>query len=95
MTYEKLFNSLFHVFIYFTSLRSAIDGTVEVDGEPIPGVNIINNTTGNGTLTDFDGNFSIDNISEGDEIEFSYIGFTTQRIVYNGQTSLNISLEES
>ena len=79
MTYEKLFNGLFHVFIYFTSLQSAI-GTVEVDGEPIPGVNIINNSTGNGTLSDFDGNFSIDNLSEGDEIEFSYIGFTTQRV---------------
>ena len=90
-----------YLIVFFTFLFTLqtfgqqLTGTVEVDGEPIPGVNIINNTTGNGTLTDFDGNFSIDNISEGDEIEFSYIGFTTQRIVYNGQTSLNISLEES
>ena len=70
-----------------------LTGTVKVDGEPIPGVNIINNTTGNGALTDFDGNFSINNVSEGDEIEFSYIGFTTQTIIFNGQTNLNISLE--
>ena len=90
-----------YLMVFFTFLftlqafSQQLTGTVEVDGEPIPGVNIINNSTGNGTLSDFDGNFSIDNLSEGDEIEFSYIGFTTQRIVYNGQTNLSISLEES
>tara|TARA_X000000950_G_scaffold177507_1_gene215399 strand:+ start:399 stop:3416 length:3018 start_codon:yes stop_codon:yes gene_type:complete len=90
-----------YLMVFFTFLftlqafSQQLTGTVKVDGEPIPGVNIINIESGTGTLSDFDGNFSIDNLSEGDEIEFSYIGFQTQRVVFNGQTSLNISLEES
>ena len=72
-----------------------VKGTITSDGDPIPGVNIINTETGNGTLTDFDGNFIIEKVSDGDEIEFSYVGFATQRVVYSGQTELFIELEES
>ena len=72
-----------------------VKGTITSDGDPIPGVNIINTETGNGTLTDFDGNFIIEKVSDGDEIEFSYVGFATKRVVYSGQTELFIELEES
>ena len=82
-------------FLGFQAYGQQISGTVMSNGEPIPGENIINNTNGKGTLTDFDGNFTLDEVSEGDEVEFSYLGFKNQIIVYNGQTDISISLEES
>ena len=75
-------------FASFQAYGQQISGTVMSNGEPIPGVNIINITNGKGTLTDFDGNFTLDEVSEGDEVEFSYLGFKNQIIVYNGQTDI-------
>ena len=73
-------------------LSQAINGTVATEDGPIPGVNIINLNTGDGTMTDFDGNFILENLSMGDEIEFSFIGFKTEKIIFDGQTDVNISL---
>ena len=44
-----------------------------------------------GTATDFDGNFSI-SVDQGDVLVFSYVGYSTQEIAYNGQLSFNISM---
>ena len=65
------------------------------DGQPIPGVTILDledNT--NGTLTDFDGNFTI-NISSDGTLSVSFIGYVTQSISVSGQTNLNVTLEEN
>ena len=71
-----------------------ISGTVSgSDGLPIPGVNVIVVGTSTGAATDFDGNYSI-NVTNGDILQFSYIGFVTQLITINGQQSLNVSLVE-
>ena len=87
---------VFLMFLFtLQAFSQQIKGTITSDGEPIPGVNIINTETGDGTLTDFDGNFIIEKVSDGDVIEFSYVGFATQRVVYSGQTELFIELEES
>lgn len=85
----------FMFFLGFNAFSQNLIGTVSSSGEPLPGANVINLTTGNGTLTDFDGNFVLDKVTEGDEIEFSYIGFESQKMVYNGQANLSISLNES
>jgi CobQ-like glutamine amidotransferase family enzyme len=87
---------VFLMFLFtLQAFSQQVKGTITSDGDPIPGVNIINTETGDGTLTDFDGNFIIEKVSDGDEIEFSYVGFATQRVVYSGQTELFIELEES
>ncbi|MAO15633.1 TonB-dependent receptor [Flagellimonas pelagia] len=73
-----------------------VSGTVLDDsGVPLAGANIIEKGTTNGTQTDFDGNFSI-KVTDGDVIlTVSYIGFTTKEIPVNGQSVLNIVLQES
>ncbi|AXT51762.1 hypothetical protein D1818_13255 [Aquimarina sp. BL5] len=55
-----------------------MSGTVTdiVNETPLPGVNVIVKGTSNGVQTDFDGAYSI-NVSPGDVLVFSYIGFTT------------------
>lgn len=62
--------------------------------EPLPGVNVIVKSSVNGTTTDFDGNFILSNISKGDILVFSYLGFvTTERIVAEA-TTISIVLQE-
>lgn len=61
---------------------------------PIIGASIIEKgSTGNGTITDMDGNFSLKVPSNG-TIIISFIGYQTQEIPVNGKTSFTISLKE-
>lgn len=60
---------------------------------PLPGVNILIKGTATGTATDFDGNYQL-NVNTGDIIEFSYVGFVTQEITYNGQATIDVQLVE-
>ncbi|MBO6576026.1 MAG: carboxypeptidase-like regulatory domain-containing protein [Rhodothermales bacterium] len=66
--------------------------TDAVSGEPLIGVNVLIESTQQGTVTDLDGNYVILNVRPGDyTLVFSYIGFATQRInevrVITGQTT--------
>ena len=64
-------------------------------GAPLPGASIIEKGTTNGTQTDFDGNYSID-VNDGSAVlVFSYIGFSTKEVVVNGQSSINVTLDEN
>ncbi len=70
-----------------------VKGTV-VDnlGEPLAGVNIVEQGTTNGTMTDIDGNFTL-NVAKGRTLVFSFIGYSSKEVVANG-TKLNVTLEE-
>ncbi|MBT8182821.1 MAG: SusC/RagA family TonB-linked outer membrane protein, partial [Eudoraea sp.] len=72
-----------------------ITGTVvsATDNVPIPGVNIIVVNTTRGVQTDFDGNFSIE-VTSGESLSFSYLGFASQTIEITNQTTVNITLQE-
>ena len=58
-----------------------VSGTIvsKSDGQPIIGATILEQGTTNGTITDFDGKFSL-TVKQGAEISISYIGFKTQVI---------------
>ncbi|MDY4174587.1 MAG: SusC/RagA family TonB-linked outer membrane protein, partial [Bacteroidales bacterium] len=62
------------------------------DGQPLPGVNVLVKGTTNGTITDFDGNFSL-STENGATLVFSFLGFTNQEVVFTGQP-LKIALVE-
>ncbi len=72
-----------------------IQGTVkDVKGEALIGVNLKVKGTGNGTITDLDGRFSL-NVKKGDVLIISYTGYTTQNIKVSGaDKSLSIKMEE-
>ena len=62
-------------------------------GNPIPGVNILQETQkSNGTVTDFDGNFTI-SVSGESMLIFSYVGFITKKVETN-DSNLEVILEE-
>lgn len=63
-------------------------------GNPIPGVSVTLKNTTKGTVTDASGRFQL-NLTKGDVLVFSYIGFESQELVYNDQPTLDISLKEA
>ena len=65
----------------------------DADGQPLIGVNVVEKSTTNGTVTDINGNYSL-SVSEGATIVFSYIGFSEQEVAWDGRSPLNISLSE-
>ncbi|MFZ0490142.1 MAG: TonB-dependent receptor [Salegentibacter sp.] len=73
----------------------AVSGTVKEAGTgmPLPGVNIVQQNTTNGVVTDFDGNFSIDDISSGDVLVFSYVGYVTQEIQITDQRTIDVTMK--
>ncbi|WP_104735456.1 SusC/RagA family TonB-linked outer membrane protein [Hanstruepera ponticola] len=88
---------LFLLFILPTFMfgQNLVTGTVTEQSSslPLPGVNVIIKGTTTGTATDFDGNYQIQ-ASNGDVLVFSYIGYITKEITYNGEANLDIALDE-
>lgn len=66
------------------------DGT----GEPMIGVNVLVKGTTNGTITDFDGKFTISDVKNSDVLTITYVGYVQQSIPVGNQTSFNIILKE-
>ena len=70
-----------------------ITGTVVDAMGPVIGASIMEKGTTNGTVTDFDGNFSL-NVKPGATIVVSFIGFKTQEIAVGNQSTFNITMED-
>ncbi|WP_250434055.1 carboxypeptidase-like regulatory domain-containing protein [Hanstruepera flava] len=66
-----------------------VKGTVlDENGLPLPGVNIIQKGTTNGTQTNFDGEFKFpEKLNKGDVLSFSFLGYETREIIINSQNS--------
>ena len=62
-------------------------------GEPIIGANIVQQGTTNGIITDIDGNFTLE-VPADAQLVISYIGYKKVIVPVNGQTSLNIKMED-
>lgn len=78
--------------------RKAESGTVsgrvlDANGEPIIGATIIEKGTSNGTVTDFNGNFTL-NVAENATLEVSYIGYESQQCQAVAGVPLNLTLKE-
>ncbi|MBX2898838.1 MAG: SusC/RagA family TonB-linked outer membrane protein [Cyclobacteriaceae bacterium] len=65
--------------------------TAADDGSGIPGVNVLEKGTSNGTVTDSDGNFRI-NVGANATLVFSFVGYATQEVAVGSQSSVNVSL---
>lgn len=64
-------------------------------GESLIGVSIVQKGTTSGTLTDVDGNFTINLPNDNATLVISYIGYVTQEVSVKGKTELNITLNEN
>lgn len=78
-----------------SSYSQTITGNIkDIDGMGLPGVNIIEKGTSNGTISDLDGNFSITVSDRSAILIFSFVGYITQEIAVGDQTQVNVILEE-
>ncbi len=66
---------------------------VDQNGDPIIGANVVEKGSSNGTITDIDGNFSLQ-ISEKSILTVSYIGYETKDVKVGNQSKLQIALSE-
>lgn len=96
---KKVLNLLFVLGIlctYGMQAQTTVKGVV-VDAASnlgLPGVSVVVKGTSQGVTTDFDGNYSIEVSNAESTLQFSYVGFTTQEIAINGQSTINVSLVE-
>ena len=80
--------------IWATAQSNTVKGTVkDTFGEAVIGANVTEVGTSNGTITDIDGNFSL-NVSSKGQLRVSFIGYQSQTLDIAGQKTLNITLKE-
>ena len=95
-TFTKVRYGLVGLLLLFCAAVSAqtISGNVkDANGEPVIGATIMEQGTQNGTVTDFDGNFTL-KLQKGGNINVSYVGMKSQVIKTAGKSSVNVTLED-
>lgn len=80
-----------------TAQGKRITGTVTdaETGGPLPGINVVEKGTRNGTSTDFDGNYVINVAGDSAILVFSAIGYTEREMAVGGQSTINVTLTEN
>ncbi|MGQ1947924.1 SusC/RagA family TonB-linked outer membrane protein [Geofilum sp. OHC36d9] len=87
---------IFGLSMYAQESRLVSGRITDTDGEPLPGVNIIIRGTTNGTVSDFDGNYSLEvSNAPGAVLTFRFIGFKEKEVAVGTQSTINVSLESS
>ena len=72
-----------------------VSGTVlDKTGESVIGASVVVKGTTNGTITDFDGNFTLQNVPDNGTIQVSFVGYKTVDIPVKGQSIIKVILEE-
>jgi len=61
---------------------------------PLVGVNVSVENSNNGAVTDFDGNFSLSNVSSDSNLVFSYLGYQTTSVIVGMQSNISVVLQE-
>ena len=95
MLQRLMFTVLFAVCAITVSAQNKVTGTVvDANGEAIIGASVMVKGTSNGSVTDFEGNFTINNVPAKGNLVISYIGYRTQTVALNGQGKIDVTLEE-
>lgn len=82
-------------FCFLAYAQKTVTGTVkDATGEPMIGVSVIVDGTSNGSVTDFDGKFTVNKVPNNGVLRISYVGFKDQKVSVDGKSSINVVLEE-
>ncbi|HAW08492.1 MAG TPA: SusC/RagA family TonB-linked outer membrane protein, partial [Bacteroidetes bacterium] len=68
---------------------------MDAKGQPLPGVTVTIKGTTRGTVTDVDGNYSLNNIANNNTLIFSFVGMDKQEINIGNKTSVDVTMKES
>ena len=95
MKYNSVIRLLFAALILSSNVAYAqtiISGrVVDESGVSLPGVNVLEMNTTNGTATDVDGSYTL-KVQDNAALVFSYIGFLELEVPVNGRTTINITM---
>ncbi|MTI32242.1 SusC/RagA family TonB-linked outer membrane protein [Xanthovirga aplysinae] len=99
---NKKITFLLTITLLFFSISNAVSQDFSIsgkvtdeNGEGLIGVNVVVKSTGKGTITDIDGNYSLTVPEENNVLEFSFVGYKGQEFtITSSNSSLNITLEE-
>ncbi len=94
-----MMKSLLNLFLFVFLVSATVVGQHKItgkvtdeSGEPIPGVNVIEKETTNGTITNVDGVFNLEVSSDQSTLTVSFIGFKQQDIAVAGQSEINVTM---
>lgn len=77
---------------YSVAQKMNVQGNViDDEGFPLLGVTVVERGTQNGTITDLDGNYSL-NVDEFGILDFSYIGFVNESVPVNAQSTIDVTM---
>ncbi len=88
----KLFSNEKDIEIYLQDITVTGKVTSSEDGEGLPGVNVVVQGTSAGTVTDFDGNYSISVPAQEGILVYSSIGFVTEEIEVGNRSVIDIAM---
>jgi TonB-linked SusC/RagA family outer membrane protein len=94
---KQLFFIISMMLLSYTAFgQNGLTGQViDSNNMPLPGVSVVIKGTTVGTITDFDGNYSLNTeLSDSKVLVFSYIGFKTQEIIVDGKSVINVLMKE-
>jgi iron complex outermembrane receptor protein len=93
---QKLKIAILFLVLPFLAIAQQVSGTVTgaANNLPILGATVIVKGTSNGTATDFDGKYTLNNVPDGATLVFNYLGYASQEIIYTGQADISPVLAE-
>ena len=96
INFRKFALLLFLTMLSFDLLAQVVvTGTVtDEDGNTLPGVNVFEKGTANGTISDLDGKYRL-SVQNGGTLVFSFVGYDNQEFVVSGTKSINVVLKEN
>ena len=86
-----LFAAIF-LFYGMGMAQQTVTGTVTDESGPLPGATVAIKGTSTGTTTDFDGNYTLNNVPDDATLVFSFVGYQTQEVALEGRTSIDVNL---
>ena len=95
---KVILNLLFFLFcctaVQAQTGRQITGKVIDAMGE-LPGVSVVIKGTTNGTTTDLNGEFKLDNVKNGDVLQFSFIGYKTENVKVGNQSKFDITMTEN
>ncbi len=86
-----LFISVF-LFYGMVNAQQTVTGTVTDETGPLPGATVAIKGTSTGTTTDFDGNYTLNDVPGDATLVFSFVGYETQEVPVDGRTTIDVNL---
>ena len=94
---KRLLKKLLFLILFMSGnffFAQTVKGKVSSGGFSLPGVSVIVEGTKNGTNTDFSGDFTLNNVPPGSILVFSYIGFKTEKLQADTNSSMEVVMFE-